>query len=521
MATGTAKFSGEVFSFEISYEYTNTSFKFTGVTVTGTSKAPYWTTWEQTPTLYIYALKGSNPVPKSYQSGADNLDSPNAKEYITSRGGKYQKVIESNNPSDYLPNTAGGTKKWSSGFKDIVLSLSGSSVTITVGAYIANTTGTLNDVVYGSDTFTLSLYTAPSGYSLSCAKIDDITENTMKVSHKWTAGSDSITSNKIVIDRYDYIDGEWKTGYRDYSGLGNGKEVTFGASTNMASNSYYKITGTISDGTKTLTDTIYRWTKPKILASGLSVSLKKGSEHDVIIATAEAANPTPYDQFNFSKDGGKTWTGWTDRAKSATHTFSGLAENTKYEIAFKMRNARKEGSDYWDTEFYAGGINSPTVISKSLTTWYDPISELIPKLTIQEYWKLGIKADVTYNGTISSYQFKIYKKDSTEPAYTSESSTNSYSKGTSTGGNSSNLVYNTDYICKVKVKDNHGRTKEATATYKTLDERPLYVNGTLREVKLIKSDGTVKYITPNLLSVIKSNGTVVTMDDIINPDRVK
>ena len=92
---------------------------------------------------------------------------------------------------------------------------------------------------------------------------------------------------------------------------------------------------------------------------------------------------------------------------------------------------------------------------------------------------------------------------------------------TTTGGATNNLKYNTDYNCSIRLTDNHGRTAEVKNTvYKTLDERPLHVNGSLKEVKVIKPDGTVTYITPDLLSVILENGTTVNMNDIINPERL-
>ena len=51
-----------------------------------------------------------------------------------------------------------------------------------------------------------------------------------------------------------------------------------------------------------------------------------------------------------------------------------------------------------------------------------------------------------------------------------------------------------------------------------MDERPLYINGQLRETKLIRPDGSVIYVTPNLLSAITSDNKVVNMNKIINND---
>lgn len=264
----------------------------------------------------------------------------------------------------------------------------------------------------------------------------------------------------------------------------------------LLSNTNYTVNGNLYDGKTNVSPTtndIPYWTYPDINTPVLS--LKSGLEHDAINVSVSAAVSTEYDQFAY-KIGSGNWSDWTT---DKTYSFSGLTENTEYTISAKMKNTE---SGYESAEK-----------SNKITTWYDPISNLSVVLLNRWFWYLLIKSNYTYHGTISKYEFSIGNE-----TYQNKGTTNSYSKGTTTPGNAANLAYNTDFTCKAKLTDNHGRTAEASATFKTLDERPLYVDGVLREVKVINSDGTVTYVTPNLLSVINSDGTITNMNKIINND---
>lgn len=478
MATGTLSFSGSAYKFDISYSYTNTSFNLTSVKTTALQSG--WGAWEQQPTLFLYALKGTNPVPKDAQQY--DAAGTTIKSHITNNNGKYQIAYNGDNPGAYLPNTSGTSVTWnSSDYDDIVLSLSGSSQTITVGAAIANTTGTLNDAVYGYDSVTLSLYTAPSGYGL---EVTEQTTNYITVKHNWTAGSvNNYPTSTITIKSSDNSYTETKT-------VNRGSSASF---TGLASNTQYTIVGVANDGTTNLTKTINAWTKPVI--GNLALALAQGLEHDKINAAATAQNISSYDQYSFKLNDGSY------SAYSATNAidYSSLNGNTQYTVTVKLKNT-------------SSGFESAEV-SKTITTWHDPISNLKVSLMNRWFWYLQINSSHTYTGTISKYEFAIGNE-----GYQNRSTTNSYSKGSTTGGASGNLNYNTDYVCKVRLTDNHGRTAEASATFKTMDERALYVNGELREVKVIKPDGSITYITPNLLSVVKPNGTLTNMNQIINND---
>lgn len=281
------------------------------------------------------------------------------------------------------------------------------------------------------------------------------------------------------------------------------ESVTF---TGLSTNTKYSISITAknsSTGETSSAKTVEYWTYPSL--SSISLSLPSGKEHNQIDATANANVSSGNDNFRFKLQSGGSYSGYSSSNKySFTSSANGISENGTYTIYAQMKNT-------------VSGFESE-LVSKTITTWYNPISNLSVVLTNQWYWRLGIKPTFKYNGTISKYEYSI--TTSSTPSYTTGTSS-AYIKGTTTGGDSNNLTYNTNYNCSIKLTDNHGRTAEVKNTvYKTLDERPLYVNGSLKEVKVIKSNGTVVYITPDLLSVVKSNGTVTNMNDVINPNRL-
>lgn len=520
----------------ISYDYyTNSSgnnvFKVTGVKTTAEQGG--WASWELSPVIMLYIVPGSTDMP----AGTNNhSSSERVKDWAAERTGygvtgKALRIYAGNHPSDYISNSSGGTKTWESDdFSSAYLSGLSNTATVTIGCCIINDgSSSIRNLLRGSITVSgISFYTAPKGYAIECT---DATATSFKVRHKWTAGSDSLTSNKIVIDKYNYDAGEWDTSYRTYTSLGNGSTVTFGESAKLPVNSYYKITGTINDGTTKLTDSVYAWTRPTISKNGLTLELDPRKEHQSIIVTAKADVYTPYDQFNFSSDGGNTWTGWTSRGKSATHIFKNLNANTEYNIAFKMRNAR---SDDTKTPYYAGGsASNATVITKSITTWHTPLSSLNIVLDNSWYWYLAIKANFTYQGTIKEYKFSMTEKDLTSTKkYVSTGTTNLYSEGATDYNSTDKLKYNTEYKCKVQIEDEYGRIyssdvqsidnsynmPNAINYFKTLDMRPVYLNGELKEAMLVRPDGTQYCITPNMLNVLRTDGTTINLNKIINND---
>ena len=327
---------------------------------------------------------------------------------------------------------------------------------------------------FSSDTTAPVYYRAPTNFVITAT---NSTTDSITVEATWTEGTKDSDAT-ITIDG--------KTG----TIANTGESTTI---TGLSSNTKYSIDGSLNDTKTTLSASAERWTVP--LLESVNLTLKSGLEHDAIDAAATPAVASSYDQFSF-KLNTNTWSAFS---ATKTYSYSNLTENTEYTITAKMKNTE---SAYESAEK-----------SNKITTWYDPISNLSVVLTNRWFWYLLIKSNYTYHGTISKYEFSIGNE-----TYQNKGTTNSYSKGTTTPGNAANLAYNTDFTCKAKLTDNHGRTAEASATFKTLDERPLYVDGVLREVKVINSDGTVTYVTPNLLSVINSDGTITNMNKIINND---
>lgn len=572
MATGTTSFSGNAFKFDISYEYTNTSFKLTSVKTTALISG--WGTWELQPSLFLYALIGSEPVPKSYQSYDAN--GTTCKQFVTDHSGVWQLAYNGNNPGAYLPNTAGSSATWdSSDFDDITLSLSGSSATITIGAFIANTTGTLSSAAYGYSTLTFTLYTESSAYELI---VTDVKTAALSVKHSWTNGSiagSDYAERSITVKTDDGSFSQTKSDVADgttmvFTGLQPNKEYTIigvaddgttkltstikkytntqqptdvsstktenslilkGISNNYTSNLNYKYILTKPDNTTETKSAPYDqevtfsslrsnveyvlqifaynsatintspakimniWTKPKITDDGLSLTVAPGSENSKINVVAVPENISLYDTYSFKLNSEE----YSEFNKANNTSYSGLAENTTYIVSVILKNTKS-------------GLQSEP-ITKNITTWYNPLTDLSVVLNRNWFWFLEVKSSYTYNGTISKFEFSIGK----EP-YKDTGTNNLYSRGSTIEGNPENLDYYSDYLCKVKVIDNHGRIYEASDTFRTMDERPLYINGVLREVRLIKQDGSMSYITPNLLTVVTPNDTTINMNKIINND---
>lgn len=204
---------------------------------------------------------------------------------------------------------------------------------------------------------------------------------------------------------------------------------------------------------------------------------------------------------------------WTNGSKTSTATIK-IGDNTK--TISSSGGTVVIGSLNPNTNYTISGTLSDGTTTLNATTTkrtrHASLTGLKVNLVDSWYWYLKINCSYNYTGTISKYEFAIGDQE-----YRTVD-TNSHERGTVNESNTGKLSYNTDYPCKVRLTDEYGRTYEASATFKTLDERCIYVNGELREVKLIQPNGTVKYITPNLLSVIKSDGTVVNMNKVINND---
>lgn len=560
MASFTIKSEEGIFEYDVSYTLTTSpgsaTLKITGVHVTALSSG--WGPWELTPSLYFYLIPNRDagkPQNMQNQSTEDNI-----KAYITGKGGVYN--LHTTNKPNY-PNSKGGTTNWAASYYSLskkFTSTNETTIPVTVGIVVRNTSGRLDGVYTFNKVINVTVptaYTPPSGLSLS---ISETTTTSIKVTARWTGGEGEtdgacrVTVNgtsKIIDDdpvvftgltpNVSYtVSGElydkknspstvrdtasasahttiatptgwtgtgsntnsiWASGTSSNGGsfyyqyrINSGSWQNSGTFGGLSSNTRYSIqvraVSNTGGGTSGALDGAL-WTYPVI--GGLNVSLVSGKEHDAISATSYAQVSSGNDSFQFSLN--SNYTGWQTVGK----TWSGLSGHTTYTIGVTVRN---NTSGYQSAE-----------VTKQITTWYDPLTNLRVNLVNRWFWYLLINSSYSYGGSISKFEFDIGGQ-----GYQNKGTSNSHSRGTTSPTGSPKLAYNTNYTCKVRVTDNHGRQYTASATYKTLDERPLYVNGVLREVKLIKSDGSVHYVTPNLLSVVQSNGTVTNMNKIINND---
>lgn len=338
---------------------------------------------------------------------------------------------------------------------------------------------------------THTLYQAPSGV---WARINSSTHNSFNVTVGWTQGTNAATANITDIP----------SAGRDVNIGNNPAGSTGNTIANATPNTIYGIYAWVHDGVSQifgLQDAKY-WTHPYI--ENPTLSLVEGNEHSQIKAVANNNYKSNYDQYSFKLDDGN-WTEWQTSMEYifTRENYPSITGNSSHTIYTKMKNTNSQ-------------FESVNQTSANITTWYDPIYSLVINLVNRWFWYLETNCTVDYQGgtnNIKKYEFNIGNQ-----GYQDKGTTNLHSRGSTSPTGTGKLKYNTDYLCKVRVTDNHGRIKEASGTFKTLDERPLYANGQLREVKVIKSDGSVSYVTPNLLSVIASDGKITNMNKIINND---
>lgn len=337
----------------------------------------------------------------------------------------------------------------------------------------------------------IQFYRPPSGV---WGNVNSSTHNSFNVTVGWTQGTNAATA---------YITDIASAG-RDVAIGTNPGGSTGNTIANANPNTVYGIYAWVHDGVNQIfgmSDSKH-WTHPYI--ENPTLSLVPGNEHSQIKVVANNNYKSGADQYSFKLDNG-AWTEWqqSNEYVFTRDNFSNITGNSEHTIYTKMRNT-------------ASGFESVNQTSAKITTWYDPIYSLEVNLVNRWFWYLEINSIFDYQGgaeNITKYEFDIGGE-----GYQDKNTTNLHSKGSINPTDENKLNYNTDYLCKVRLTDNHGRTKEASATFKTLDERPLYINGELKEVKIIKPDSSVVYVTPNLLSVIKEDGTVVNMNKIINND---
>ena len=369
-----------------------------------------------------------------------------------------------------------------------------STVTASIGSSSVN--------ISNGGTGTISGLTPNTSYSISGSLSDGTTSLSSSASvltdivgpSAWSSASSN--TNSITVAATSSNGGNFKYQYRiQKSGSWSSWQDsgTFGS---LSANTNYPLEARCVNTDNSTTSSSLSgslWTYPVVNVP--SLSRRSGSEHNTIDVSTSASVASSYDQFAF-KLGNGGWSGWQT---AKTYAYGSLSGNTLYTVYVKMKNT-------------SSGYES-SAQSASITTWHNPLTNLKVNLVNRWFWYLQTDCSYTYTGTISKFEFDIGGQ-----GWQNKGTTNSHSRGSTTAGTSGNLAYNTDHVCKVRVTDNHGRTYTAQATYKTLDERCLYVNGALREVKVIKPNNSVVYITPNLLTVVKPDGSTVNMNKIINND---
>lgn len=376
---------------------------------------------------------------------------------------------------------------WTEGSKTstVTASIGSSSVTITNGG-----TGTISGLTPNkSYTISGSLSDGTTSLSSSASVLTDIVAPS-----SWTTATSNTSS--ITVAATSSNGGNFKYQYRIQKSGSWSAWQDSGTFSSLSANTNYPLEARcINTDNSTASGSLSGslWTYPVVNAP--SLSRRSGSEHNTIDVSTSASVASSYDQFAF-KLGNGSWSSWQT---AKTYSYGSLSGNTSYTVYVKMKNT-------------SSGYES-SAQSASITTWHNPLTNLKVNLVNRWFWYLQTNCSYTYTGTISKFEFDIGGQ-----GWQNKGTTNSHSRGSTTAGASGNLAYNTDHVCKVRVTDNHGRTYTAQATYKTLDERCLYVNGALREVKVIKPDNSVVYITPNLLTVVKPDGSTVNMNKIINND---
>lgn len=334
----------------------------------------------------------------------------------------------------------------------------------------------------------INLYFAPKDADITFVSS---TNNSITLKPTWTSGMyPSIETATIQVSTTSNFSNIVKTV--------TGNKNTAITINGLDSNSKYYYRVSIND-TKTTINTNNKeqscWTLPE--ANNVVVTLKSGSEYNTINVSGSVSIASSYDQYRFKLGSNGTWSSWSS---TKYVSYPNLVENTLYTVYMEMKNT-----------------NSGYVISNngSATTWYNPLTDFIINLKDVWFWYLAINCSYAYSGNIVKYEFAIGDESF------KNTGTNYHSRGTRNINDYFNnsvekLKYNTDYSCKVRLTDNHNRTYTTSTTFRTYDERPFYVNNNLKEVKVIKSNGTVAPITPDLVTVLKSNNNIITMNEIIN-----
>lgn len=356
--------------------------------------------------------------------------------------------------------------------------------------------GSSKNITSSGGTVTFSSLTPNTNYTITSSLNDGVLSSPLSDSlsittnlaapSSWSSVSSTVSSITAIATSPN--GGSFNYQYR----INNGDWQNSGVFNNLAANTQYTVETRCSNGnttTSSISTTI--WTYPAPIIFYELIPDKEDSEADIFINSSVNSG---YDQFSYSINDGA----WSDWSTQTEINLTGLTENTNYIISAKINNtSSKLISD---------------VVTIQFTTWHSPLTNLTIEQLDKWFWLLKVQSLFDYSGSISKYEYAFGDENYVESAESV------YIRGSADDSFVNNLEDNTTYICKARLTDEHGRVYTAENSFTTLDERPLFINGELKELKIIDTNNNIIIISPNLLTIIQENGNIVNMNKIINND---
>lgn len=356
--------------------------------------------------------------------------------------------------------------------------------------------GSSKNITSSGGTVTFSNLTPNTNYTITGSLDDGVLNSPLQSSLSITTNlaapsswsSVSSTASSITAIATSPNGGSFNYQYR----INNGDWQNSSVFNNLAANTQYTVEARCSNGnatTSSISTTVWTYPTPIILYE--LIPDKEDSEANVFISSSVNSG---YDQFSYSINDG-AWSDWNTKIEI---NLTGLTENTNYTVSAKMNNT-------------SSGLTSD-IITIQFTTWHSPLTNLAIKQLDKWFWLLKVQSLFDYSGSISKYEYAFGDENYVESAESV------YTRGSADDSFVNNLEDNTTYICKARLTDEHGRVYTAENSFTTLDERSLFINGELKELKIIDTNNNIMIISPNLLTIVQENGNIVNMNKIINND---
>ena len=356
--------------------------------------------------------------------------------------------------------------------------------------------GSSKNITSSGGTVTFSNLTPNTNYTITGSLDDGVLNSPLQSSLSITTNlaapsswsSVSSTASSITAAATSPNGGSFNYQYR----INNGDWQNSSVFNNLAANTQYTVEARCSNGnatTSSISTTVWTYPTPIILYE--LIPDKEDSEANVFISSSVNSG---YDQFSYSINDG-AWSDWNTKIEI---NLTGLTENTNYTVSAKMNNT-------------SSGLTSD-ITTIQFTTWHSPLTNLAIKQLDKWFWLLKVQSLFDYSGSISKYEYAFGDENYVESAESV------YTRGSADDSFVNNLEDNTTYICKARLTDEHGRVYTAENSFTTLDERSLFINGELKELKIIDTNNNIMIISPNLLTIVQENGNIVNMNKIINND---